>query len=363
MKKKIFSIVFALVLLLTLTLVPVTPAAANSVSSSTMVFQGNTDFPLTYNSSDGTYSGVIPCVVDGGYDVYAKEGATAWFGDQPGTVPVWTAVTIAGNDAWPTWDLDTPDWYQYSLNLYEDNGVQKWAISNHPGATVDDPWYDTAAWGSTGKQACGVPMSGTMDWNAMHAMETDTGAYLTACGGTPEIPGGAATKGGGAGYWDMDWSWGSEAVPLQFPGFDVTVTGSSSTDYQVTLTPAAAGATQLTVEVPDIVAISANPTSIDFGSLVPGQTSSTYDIVVTNVGTHEVDVNADVSVSSALFYNNLELKNTASGSYSYRDWVGIILGLDMDAFETLRTRITVPLNYTPLGVETAQLTFTATGTP
>jgi hypothetical protein len=356
LKRRIFSILFVMTLVLTLCLVPATPAAANTIASSTIVFQANTNFQLTYNGSDGTYSGIIPCVSDGSYDVYAREGATAYFSEDPN-------VTIANHDAWPTWDPDTPDWYQYSLNLYEDDGVQKWAIRNHPGADGTYPWYDIANWGDGGKPACGVPMSGTMDWNTMYAMETDTGAYLDGSG-TPKHSGWAASHNGGAGYWDMDWSWGSEAVPLQFPGFDVTVTGSSSEDYTVTMTPASAGTMHLTVDVPDIVAISVNPTSIDFGSLVPGQTSSEHDIVVTNVGTHQVDVGADVpSGDSAMIRNNLELKNyTQSGTYTKRNWPTIIDDLDMNLSETLKTQLPVPSTHTPGGEETAQLVFTATGT-
>jgi len=354
LKKKLFCILFALVLLLTLTLVPAIPAVANTVSSSTIVFQASSEYPLTH--SGGIYSGVVPCAVDGGYDIYGKEGATAWFGNDPGGGAVWTTETISSNDAWPTWTPDTPDWYQYSLYLYEDAGVQKWAIRNHPGATETNPWYDDTHWGSD-KAPMGVPMSGTMDWNTMYAMETDVGAYLPATG-TPEIPGGAAGKGGGAGAWDMDWSWGSEVVPLQFPGFDVVV-GGSSPNYTVTLTPAAAGATNLTVDVPDILAISVDPTSIDYGSLIPGATSDTQDIDVTNVGTVTADVGASVS-GSALFVDNLEIKNyTQAGSYSMGPWALLIDDLVMDDSETLRTRITVPGSYTPSGVETAVLTFSA----
>ncbi|UCB42798.1 MAG: hypothetical protein JSV77_10170 [Dehalococcoidales bacterium] len=242
MKSKLFSILFTLVLICSLSLVTAVPVAAadpTTIASGTMHFQGN----LTDNG-DGTYTGVIAMVDEtvvlvgdgeAGYDVYGYEGATAWFGDDPGTGPVWTSVTIANNDAWPTWNPDTPDWYQYSLNLYEEGGIQKWAVRNHPGATAANPWYDTAHWGSE-KPPMGVPMSGIMNWTVGYAAETDIGAYLPSTG-TGEIPGGAATKGGGPACWDMDWSWGSEVVPLQLPGFDVTVVWNG-TDYDVTLTPA-----------------------------------------------------------------------------------------------------------------------------
>jgi len=206
-------------------------ASANTITSSTMWFQGTLN-----DEGGGIYSGVLDMVDEAalsigdgisGYDVYAKEGATAWFGDDPGSGPVWTSQTIANHDAWPTWNPDTPDWYQYSLNLYSDGGQYKWTVRNHPGSTAGSPQSTSAA---------GVPMSGAMNWSTMIATETDVGAYLRGTG-TPEIPGGAASKGGGAGYWDMDWSWGSEAVPLQWADFKVDIEDLGGGDYRVSLTP------------------------------------------------------------------------------------------------------------------------------
>ena len=37
---------------------------------------------------------------------------------------------------------------------------------------------------------------------------------------------------------DMDWSWGSEAVPLEYPGFRVSITALGGGEYEVVLTPA-----------------------------------------------------------------------------------------------------------------------------
>jgi len=219
-------------LILALLLVPVL-ALGNTVSSSSLHLQG----ALTDNG-DGTFTGVIPVTSGSVFDIFGVEGGTAMFGDADSS-PVWTSQAIgADHDAWPTWNPDTPDWYAYSVAFYDDGGVQKWALRNHPGATATNPWYDETAWGSGGKPAMGVPMSGTMDWTTGYATETDVGAYLPGTG-TAEIPGGAAANGGGAGAWDMDWSWGSEVVPLQFPGFAVSV-WFNGTDYNVTMTPAPA---------------------------------------------------------------------------------------------------------------------------
>lgn len=51
-------------------------AIGNTISSSTMQFQG----ALTDNGN-GTYTGVVPMIVGGGFDIFAEEGATAYFGD------------------------------------------------------------------------------------------------------------------------------------------------------------------------------------------------------------------------------------------------------------------------------------------
>ncbi len=164
------------------------------------------------DNGDGTYSGVIPLKDAGGFDIFAKEGANAYFDD--------TSFTIgADHDAWPSWIPDTPDWWQYSLHLYVDGvtGEQKWALRNHAGATEAVPWYVTPV------AAMGVPMSGAMRWGTMYAEETDVGAYLAGTG-TAKYDGKAASHGGGAGYWDMDWSWGSEAVPLEYPGSRLILT-------------------------------------------------------------------------------------------------------------------------------------------
>jgi len=224
--KRLF-IIFAAALVLTSA-----SAFGNTIASSTMWFQGS----LT---SDGTgYTGVLNMVDEAtlgigdsvsGFDIYAKNGSTAWFGDDPdkggAQPPNWTSVIVANHDGWPAWTVDTPDWYQYSLDLSVDGGVYKWALRNHAGSTEAAPHSTTAK---------GVPMSGIVDWTEMTATETDTGAYLPGTG-TPEIPGGAAGYGGGPGAWDMDWSWGSEVVQID-SFFDVFVEVDEGV-YTVSLAP------------------------------------------------------------------------------------------------------------------------------
>jgi hypothetical protein len=157
----------------------------------------------------------------------------------------------------------------------------------------------------------------------------------------------------------MDWSWGSEYIPLQFPGFDVAVSGLGGGNYRVSLTPAAAGSTRLTVEVPDIVAISVNPTSIDYGTILPGQTSGQQNVTVMNIGTHTVTVDIAVSPASGTVFDYLQLYKATwiTGT----TWDDFITGLTMNASNSVGTRLPVPVSYTPGGDEDAALVFTATG--
>ncbi|MFO8010650.1 MAG: hypothetical protein R6U89_07550 [Dehalococcoidia bacterium] len=362
--RKTCCIIFALALSLSLTLAPSLVMAGddddpNTIQSSTMWFEGS----LT-NNGDGSYSGTIAMVdetVDelgdneAGFDVYAKEGANATYDKAGSGTEDYACGPVAYHDAYNTgggwgsfYDPDCADWHHYQLRFDGDNWYLDYNNTGTPGTPVASP------------------MSGTIDWNAMYAVETGSGSYYGSQ--NPEDLGHALNNtctgvNDGSGAWDMDWSWGSEYIPLQYPGFDVTVWNLGEGDYRIRLQPASAGSTQLTAEVPDILAISVDPTSIDFGSLVPGQTSNVYDIGVTNVGTVKADVGADVDGSTGdLFFDNLELRNySQNGSWNTRDWPGIIMNLSMDSSETLRTKVTVPSDYTPAGEENATLTFTATG--
>ena len=214
-------------------------AQANTVASSTIVARGSgMGLYLDNNENLIGYTGVFD-LVDGagetalgygdgvdGFDIYAKAGGTAWFGDATAT-PVWEPVTIG--PAHDAYDFVAPDkwWFNYAISLSYDEtaAVQSWAL-----------------WAVLGSGYAGVPMSGAMSVPDMLARETDTGAYLPGTVVTPQIPGGAASKGGGPGAWDMDWWWGSEAVPLQTDTFEVTLLsptdlGGGTQDWAVILQP------------------------------------------------------------------------------------------------------------------------------
>ena len=370
MKKRIVSLSVVMLLVISMFLSAVALVAAddddpNTIASSKMVFQGN----LTYEGG-GVYSGAIAMLDENGtgygdgesgFDIYAKLGAKATYKSDGsyvcGVIQEYDAYTTAGG--WGDfYDPDCADWYNYQLRF--DNGT--WALEYNSGiGYIIDPTetdFDNAT---------SAPMSGTMDWKAGYARETGAGEYYTDPGGTADNYGYALSNpctgtNTGASAWDMDWSWGSDYVPLQYPGFDVSVTGSAG-NYTVTLTPAAAGSTQLTVEVPSIVAISVDPTSIDYGQLLPGQTSEQKNLSVKNIGTVEVDVDIKVTPAATVF-DYLTLHNGSDwilGSWvgGFREWTDFIQDLAMNATSTVPTRLPVPSTYTPADEENASLVFTA----
>jgi len=115
----------------------------------------------------------------------------------------------------------------------------------------------------------------------------------------------------------------------------------------------------LTAEVPDIVAISATPTSIDFGTVYPGDTAVGDNITLKNIGTKTVAVDATLDPMTGTVFNYLKLKGSYSPSYSGA-WSPIISSLLPSANQTLTTALDVPSTYIPQGSEEATLIFEAT---
>ena len=224
-------------------LVMAASASANNVASSTIIFEG----PLT-DAGGGIYTGTVDATAGthyipggpgtvpdggggfetpdgrpavGGFDVYAREGATAYYDD------VAQGVINGEHDGYPGpagggwgafWSPDIPDWEHYQLTLTATNWYMEYKGAN-----------------------LGTPMSGALDWAKMYASEDDTGSYRGDLPADPDAnDGGAAALDDTSPAWDMDWTWGSELIPLELSGFDVTIDDLGGGDYRVTLTPAAA---------------------------------------------------------------------------------------------------------------------------
>ena len=174
---------------------------ANTVASSTLVFEG----PLTYHGG-GVYSGTILCVQD--FDVYA----------QVGSIVDSSASSIDGNpvgsdhDAYPNWSPDVPDAYDdgdiygggyYALNL-SGNSWALWYLQ-----TPGDPNSGPGSYNGDTYD----PFYGYVYWANMYAREYGQN-------------------------WEQNWSWGYENIDLQYPGFTMSIASLGSGQYRVTLTPA-----------------------------------------------------------------------------------------------------------------------------
>lgn len=265
-------------------------AANNTIASSTMVFKG----ALTAGGG-GVYTGTIDmipgsvytdpyCSPPGGFDLYAKQGGVAYVEGYYGT-GAWnhlgqTDTYVIGyyagnnNDAYPTpggpwgtfYDPDCADYCNYELVLTS----TKWYLRYKGSAQA-------------------TPMSGIMDWAEMYASENDIGAYVNPPADPDANDGGGAANGGGPGAWDMDWTWGSDVVPLELPGFDVTITGPVSGEYTVTLTPAAPG----TVWVDD-----------DYDSSTPGWGVTHFDNIQDAV---DAVTGSTVHVAGGSYYEDVTI--------------------------------------------------------
>ena len=238
--------VCVLVAAVALIALPAPALADNLVASGTLIFEG----ALT-DHGDGTYTGTVAMIDEAtaslgdtiaGFDVYARNGAYATY-DQAGSGTDYACGVIVGYDAYTTaggwgvtYDPDCADWYNYQLRLE----AGQWYLEYNAGVGNDGIL--------TG--AVGAPMSGNVDWAAGYAAETGAGAYYAGMG-TAESSGYALDNtctgiNAGVASWDMDWSWGSEYIPLEHPGFDVTVDDLGGGNFRVTLTPAVGPVENLT---------------------------------------------------------------------------------------------------------------------
>jgi len=308
-KRKTFSILFATVLAVSLCLVPVVASAVTYDSSLTLenkdaswaIISDGISGTLDYNASGNNFNFSFTATgltASTNYSLiyYAdtEDRYNDWGGDNPGAFIATFATDGSGN-------ISSGD---MSVNLGMDLPCSPDANAYFYDYTGDPDYYDHA----TGAKIWLVPST-----------------YYTA----PEV----TTWAPDTFLFETDLIW-----------YDDTNAGDSTVG--------------LTADVPDIVAISVNPTSIDFGTVYPGQTASGDDIVVTNVGTQTVDVDADV-YEAGLFYDNLQL-SIGTGWYLWSSWNPLITDLAMGASQTVYNQLPVPSNYNPVGEETATLIFEAT---
>jgi hypothetical protein len=346
--RKLVSILFALVLVLSMTLMMAVPAAAATLSPTVTFIKGGTGtaVPTTVGSHSGSGSAKLATISGDDRGMVRFEFAPGELTlDELTTLGYWEYVTTRENPL----DVFIDIWLDFDGDGDAD-------ANDYPGYMQAEPYYTVGA-------------AGLDTWTQIDAMDLMWSTYAGPDDPyhAPTIPEFQANVHAPCvhGYDMADWTNGVDFGPLSILRIDIRVgyggTWANFTGYADDIvindyTQGFESSVSLTVDVPDIVAISVNPTVIDFGTLNPGQTSSVESITVTNIGTHKVDVDADV-YEAGLFYDNLQLWTT--GGWSFRSWPVIVDDLVMGDSKVLETRLPVPSTYTPSGSETATLIFTA----
>lgn len=167
-----------------------------------------------------------------------------------------------------------------------------------------------------------------------------------------EVPGFEAEKGRNVGFTHYNFR-----IPLGCIEFDpsyglnfLTCTGAGIGDWVSVST----GAVDMTTNVSgDLICITVNPSSVDFGEVYPGDCSTSL-ITITNCGSVDVDLSA--STDSDFYNDNLLIDGIDGHSWApVNTWSAIV-----DEGGNYRTylKICVPHDY-PAGVETGTLIFWA----
>lgn len=365
--KKIFGILFATVLAVSLILVPAVVSASpgielNAVGDGTAQISTATAHSPTHSARLYVKDGSVDWAeVSIPVDIALKDITELKFWEYIASYAPngWSVNVALGIDADgdSVFEADVAEWHVGSnawtlAALNGDTFVEMDGVSGNPatGSWSETDALSVAQWWTPDNSGAGFAKSDAYPWTFYGSLADFVGLFLPDTNQTSLITDADARVLcvklliGGSGSW-MD-----ETAYVD----DVTINGVTY-DFEPT------SSVGLTTDVPDIVAISASPTSIDFGTLYPGETSATFDITVENIGTHEVDVDAYV-YEAGLFYDNLQL-SIGTGWYIWSYWTSIITDLAMGDSELVYTRLPVPSDYTPSGTETATLIFEATASP
>ena len=131
---------------------------------------------------------------------------------------------------------------------------------------------------------------------------------------------------------------------------------SYGSDLSFVTTGEAPSSATLTADILPAVSISIDPTSIDFGELVAGDTSDPHTITITNLGGKSVDVTAEVTGDSLYVNENgLWLDEGLWDVYSAT--------IHKDEYTMTDATLHVGVNYAGLGTQEGTLIFWAEVTP
>jgi hypothetical protein len=355
-KFKLFSAAMALVLALSLCLVMAAPASAGPGPSIGFWQSSDPDSGIAEFSSahyhSASYSAHLEAYKDYSpndyHEVYVASPTGVTTLNDLDSVSLWYYCPSGKSDVMPLIDvwLDTDG--SYNTN-FPPTGDDEWLLGMIGDVSTFDAWVEVPLSDIEWVRATGghVYGDGSAGLDAAKAETTSVGSYSTM-GNCPLLAVGVET--GGPGTYIS-----SRTDDQVFYIDDLEIDG---TTYDLGPTSSVG----LTADVPDIVAISANPTSIDFGTVYPGGVVSGPTISVENIGTIKVNVDADLDPLTGTVFNYLKLGDSYSSGYS-GSWPNEIINLDPDEINTLSTALDVPSSYIPSGTETATLVFTATASP
>jgi len=342
--KKYLGILFALVLALSFSLVTAVPAGASPGSYSTNMGKACWTVPVDFTDESGLNWDPLEVEV-----TYADGQATFVI-----TPPVAFNPEAPNDNFWLVFDADNDGVEDFQV-LYNTR-----LPSEDPSQTYDFHWAKKTYNGGWSDYQV-IPE----DWTVS---ETDLEVF------TVSIP--VSYLGGlGSDYgfqiglvkyvpmsqWDASWGiipwdpptcgeWSTQAlifVPLPSEGWESeTIQANTSVG--------------MVADAPEITAISVTPTSIDFGTIKPGDTVPTpaATITVENVGTVTVDVDASLDPLTGTVFNYLQLGGAYSPAYS-GIWDDIVKSLLPSKSHLLSTQLVVPSTYSAKGVEEAMVTFIA----
>jgi hypothetical protein len=112
----------------------------------------------------------------------------------------------------------------------------------------------------------------------------------------------------------------------------------------------------LTANIIPAISFSVNPSSINFGSLGPGDTSDPKDILISNHGTWDLLISATVTdTAQNLYVLGLKLDDVK--------WNAFSLLVDRNEAEECAATLTVPMTYTRTGLQSGTLIFWAEEAP
>ena len=335
MKKRIFSVLFALVLVLTLGLMTVAPVAAGEVatllSSTGAIGTSNAD-TIIVEVPAGTTLGQIDSIAWSEYLIQGYpphvdimlDGVGGPLDGTPDEALVFEyAVNGHTGDSPPTYGALTGAWYQ----TFSDD-------ANGP-AVIDGAALAWLATGLPGGTPATTPIA--------HADATNNQEFVL---------GTLADWQAGLVVTEID----ADTIVLQLEiEVDNYITDCVALVNNIVLGYSGeVGPVEMTVSSPgEIIAISVSPTSVSFGDLVPGTASGPQLVTVTNTGNVEEDFTATIENPSVpdVYTTGLTINAAPVGTWAPT-------GVAVAASEGASLVLTMPSG-TPAGTYTATLVFWA----